>query len=478
MDRAGIALNRFGLGARPGDGAPGDPREWLRAQIEAYSPALPSGGALLSRADAIGAIADYRAAQRDNRAAKREGTAIPADPQQPGKAFRQSALAAYEAQVGARTRSAVGTDTPFIEHLVHFWANHFAVSVDKQVMIALAGLMEFEAVRPHVLGRFEDMLVAVEQHPAMLLYLDQAQSIGADSPLGQRAAQRGRQRGLNENLAREILELHTLGVRTGYSQADVTEFARSLTGWTVAGLGNGPAARMLERKGAAAGDFLFAPALHEPGTRTIMGRAYAQPGEGQARAVLADLSRHPATARHLATKLARHFVADDPPSALIARLERAYIDSDGHLTEVYSALLDASESWAPTPTKFRTPWEWSIAAMRALGTAMPANADQAQADKRITGMFAQLGQAVWKPGSPAGYDDVAASWAGPDALVRRVEIAQRLATRVPPATDPRVVAQRLFPDGLSPLTAETIARAEGPQQGMALLMVSPEMLRR
>lgn len=483
MDRAGIALNRFGLGPRPTDSADGSPGAWLKAQIRAYSPALPGGDTLATRADAVAAIADYRATQREARTEKREDTkAMQPDMQQqqpaPGKEFRQDARAAYEAQVGARTRAAVESDAPFIEHLVHFWSNHFAVSVDKQVMIALAGLMEFEAIRPHVLGRFEDMLVAVEQHPAMLLYLDQAQSVGADSPLGQRAAQRGAKRGLNENLGREILELHTLGVRTGYAQADVTEFARALTGWTVAGLGVGPAARMVAGGRAEPGDFVFAAPLHEPGTRTIMSKSYSQPGEAQARVILSDLARNPATARHLATKLARHFIADDPPPVLVTRLERAYLESDGDLPTVYSALIEAPESWSATPAKFRTPWEWSIAAMRALGASPPANADGAQADKRLAGMFVQLGQPVWKPGSPAGYDDIAASWAGADALVRRVEVAQRLSQRVPPATDPRAVAQRLFPGRLSAVTAETIARAESPRQGMALLMVSPEMLRR
>ena len=193
--------------------------------------------------------------------------------------------------------SALTTDSPFVERLVHFWANHFAVSVDKLPVIGLAGLLEFEAIRPHVLGRFSDMLLAVEQHPAMLVYLDQAQSIGPNSRAGELAAMRGgKQRGLNENLAREIMELHTLGVRTGYSQADVTEFARALTGWTVSGLGRGPAARPI---GGVPGQFVFADILHEPGARTIVGKSYDQPGEAQARAVLRDLAASPATARHL-----------------------------------------------------------------------------------------------------------------------------------------------------------------------------------
>src|SRR3954453_7788651 len=195
----------------------------------------------------------------------------------------------YLVMTGARMSSALTTSAPFVERLVHFWGNHFAVSVDKLPGFPRAGRPRVEAIRPHVLGKFSDMLIAVEQHPAMLLYLDQAQSIGPNSQAGQFVGRRGGQkRGLNENLAREILELHTLGVRTGYTQADVTEFARALTGWTVSGLGRGPAARLLG--GGKVGDFAFADLLHQPGDRQIIGRRYGQSGEQQARAVLMDLA--------------------------------------------------------------------------------------------------------------------------------------------------------------------------------------------
>lgn len=499
-----IALNRFGLGARPRDDAPPDAPAWLKAQMRQYAPALPTADRLAARAEVVGRYADYIAAQKAAREQRRatqmaaampppaaepaamqtppqipaqspaQPPAAPASPTVPagnmGKELLQFSRDQYVAQVGARLRAALASDTPFIEALVHFWSNHFAVSADRQAVIALAGLMEFEAIRPNVLGRFEDMLVAVEQHPAMLLYLDQAQSIGPNSPLGLR----GRRRiGLNENLGREILELHTLGVRTGYDQGDVTEFARALTGWTVAGFGRGPAARPAGGPETGPGSFLFADALHEPGTRRIMGRDYAQPGEGQARAVLADLARHPATARHIAIQIARHFVADDPPPALVSRLERAFLASGGDLPAVYAALIDAPESWSGPPAKFRTPWEWCIACFRALG-----GTGEHVPDRAIAGMMTQLGQPVWRPGSPAGYDDVAAGWAGPDALLRRVEMAQRLAGQAPGGIDPRALAGRLFPDSLSMPTREAIARADSPQQGLALLLVSPEMLRR
>jgi uncharacterized protein (DUF1800 family) len=289
-------------------------------------------------------------------------------------------------------------------------------------------------------------------------------SVGPDSPLGSRAAKRGRERGLNENLAREILELHTLGVRSGYGQADVIEFARALTGWTVGGLARQPILR-----GPGPG-FWFAGAIHQPGARTILGKRYAQSGEAQAQAVLDDLAVHPATARHIATKLARHFAADDPPPALVARLEAAFLKTGGDLPSLYRVLIAAPEVWSG-PAKFRTPWEWSLAALRATGVKTLPGATAA-------GAFQQLGQPIWRPGSPAGYDDIAASWAGPDALYRRVEVAQRIAKRTAPAIDARRLAAQLFPGALSPATADALARAESGEQALALLLVSPEMLRR
>jgi uncharacterized protein (DUF1800 family) len=304
-------------------------------------------------------------------------------------------------QAGRRIRNAVATDTPFVERMVHFWANHFAISVDKMELVGLGGLMEFEAIRPHVLGRFEDMLIAVEQHPAMLLYLDQAQSVGPDSTVGTRANRNGRKAvGLNENLAREIMELHTLGVRSGYTQADVTEFARAMTGWTVTGIGRGGLPKPLTDP-LPVGSFVFAPTLHQPGERNILGKRYNQEGEAQARAVLADFARSPATARHIATKLARHVVADDPPPSLVNRLAKAYHGSQGDLPTLYRALIEAKEAWKPAPAKFRDPWNWGIAMFRGLGSAN-SDAFAKAPDRNLVGAFVELGQPIWRPGSPAG----------------------------------------------------------------------------
>ncbi|MCU6455556.1 DUF1800 domain-containing protein, partial [Sphingomonas sp. A2-49] len=408
-------------------------------------------------------------------AAPAMATTMPAAPARDAQmAARQAARRAgqdrYAAHVGARAVSAITTDTPFAERLVYFWSNHFAVSADKLELVGLAGPFEAEAIRPHVMGRFADMLFAVERHPAMLLYLDQAVSVGPDSPLGARvAARRQRKVGLNENLAREIMELHTLGVRTGYTQADVTEFARAMTGWTVGGIGGGPGARFVSDR--PAGSFAFVAAIHQPGARTIMGKSYPAGDEAQAQAVLADLAVHPATARHIATKLARHFAGDVPPAAMIARLEAAFLTSGGDLPTVYRALIASPEAWAPAPAKFKTPWEWTVSAYRALGVGEVR-------PQAVLGLMNQLGQPVWKPGQPIGYDDTAPSWAGPDAVMRRVEAAERFAARAGATLDARALAPRLFPAAVSAATTQALSRAESPGQALALLLVSPEMMRR
>ncbi len=484
-----IAYNRFGLGARPGDETGADPRAWLDQQLSRYvavPPVLadqPGSGTLVARfVDYRDRLAQLKKPATPAAPASGTGPMVPQPPVVPAaddpteafrKQFGQASRELYNGAVTARALAAIQSPAPFAERLVHFWANHFAVSGDKMEVTNLAGAFEFEAIRPHVMGSFRDMLFAVERHPAMLLFLDQAVSVGPNSALAMRAATRPAARrglGLNENLAREILELHTLGVRAGYSQADVTEFARALTGWTIAGFGRGPVAKFAGGTGRQ-GDFVYADALHEPGTRTILGKQWAQAGEGQAAAVLDHLATHPATARHIATKLARHFAGDDPPPKLVARLEANFRKTGGDLPSLYRTLIASPECWTPGAVKFKSPWEWSISAMRALGT-------QQLQPNAVPGLMVQLGQPVWKPGSPAGWDDVAGAWAGPDAVLRRVEAAERMAQRTRDQIDPRARAAAMFPNALSPATAQAIARAESNSQGVALLLVAPEFLRR
>ena len=408
LNAAAIALNRFGLGARADETPPADPKAWLLAQFDQYQPrpaawaSQPDSVALsvelaqhalqLKQArDGKGTGVDQapQPAQRDARSTGLAGaqpnmqssspnavsTGNPTPKPRPGcnpsraqpatqaerKAMRGEILDLYRASVNARVASALTTSTPFIERLVHFWANHFAVSTEKPAVAALAGSFEAEAIRPHVLGRFEDMLVAVERHPAMQLFLDQTRSVGPDSMAALRAAQRNpdRKRGLNENLAREIMELHTLGVRSGYSQDDVTEFARALTGWSVAG---GQAMRRLAHWRCAGNPrrpalqdaqcsrtpnpapSCFAPRCTSPARAPSWDARYDQPGEEQALAILHDLASAPATAQHIGGKLARHFVADNPPPDVSEQLASVFERSGGDLPSVYRALIDHAAS--------------------------------------------------------------------------------------------------------------------------------------
>ncbi len=447
MNPSAIAHHRFGLGAQPNAEVLADPQRWLLSQFSTYEP-LPAIWKAHSSTHAQLRI--WNEMQRGVRQAP-EG-------QRSGirEAYLREGSRIYQAAAGARIASALQTQTPFVERLVHFWANHFAVSVDKLLMVGFAGCFEAEAIRPHVLGRFEDMMVAVAQHPAMLLYLDQAQSVGPNSAVGARG------RGLNENLAREILELHTMGVRSGYTQEDIKEFARALTGWTL------PGNEGIEQ---SVSNFRFVPALHEPGARTILGKTYSDTGEGQARAVIRDLAASPVTARHIATKLARHFVSDSPPPALIQRLADTFLQNGGNLVSVYRELIGASEAWQPVAQKFKSPWDWLISSLRAL------NRGSVEASQ-VTSLLNQLGQPVWRPGSPAGFQDTDAAWAAPDALIRRVEIAQRLAESSDAVVDARKLGPLVLQGALSERTSRAIALAESGSSAIALLLVSPEFLRR
>ena len=270
-------------------------------------------------------------------------------PPQPPNVIRRT----YRSEALARIQRAVIADCGLVERLVAFWSNHFCISANKGGLARMwAGSFEREAIRPYVLGRFGDMLKAVEQHPAMLFFLDNQQSLGPELRAGE-----NRKRGLNENLAREIMELHTVGVGGGYSQDDVTSLARIITGWTYAG-----------RKGqlGAPGTFVFNANAHQPGAQRVMGKVYQNAGVAQGEAALTDLARHPSTARFIATKFARHFVADDPPLAVVSRLQGVFLASDGDLKALAMALLDSDEAWQAPLTKLRSPYEFLMATGRLL----------------------------------------------------------------------------------------------------------------
>lgn len=471
-----LAANRFGLGRRYDDPAISDPKGWLARQLDEYDPAPDAMTGLADRAAIATAYVEYR---EDRQAMRRAAAETPMSEEEKGmdpelrRLSRSAIRRHYVEATAARLTAAIATPTPFPERLVHFWANHFAVSADKQTVIGFVGNYENEAIRPHIMGKFSDLLIAAVKHPAMLLYLDQAQSFGPESPFATRVRNRGRRQapGLNENLAREILELHTLGVRTGYTQADVTAFAKALTGLTVAGLGRGAGQRLMP-VGAEPGATVFIAPLHEPGTQSVLGRRYDAGGAAQAEAILRDLAVHPATARHIATKLARHFTSDEPPTSLVDRLAADFLKSGGDLTSLYSALIASPEPWVAAPTMFKSPWDWTVSMLRAL--KIPALGEK----QNVAAMFTQLGQPIWRPGSPAGYDDKVATWAGSAALMQRVELASRIAGRIGDRADARQLAPLVLADALTPATGQAIARADSPGQGIAMLFASPEFLRR
>ncbi len=488
---AAIAAHRFGLGEAQLDATVGrDARDWLARQIGPAAPqvSILAGEVLPSAVDGLRRHAEFVQQRRQ----RREANAMTAAPamtdntqasteQQFGDHFRQLVLA----DTRARLSTAALTDRPFAERLALFWANHFTVSMAKASTRGLVGAFEREAIRPHIAGRFEDLLRAAVTHPAMLRYLDNDQSAGPNSAVVRRLAQRAqrandgqtpRVTGLNENLAREVIELHTLGAaaaRAGaYTQADVTAFAAVLTGWRVpaAASMNEPSG-VRDGKADAASPTRFEPAWHEPGDKRLLGKRYRE-GEQALGEVLHDLAGHPATARFIATKLARHFVADEPPTTLVDRLAESFLRSRGDLPQLYRTLIDAPEAWLAAPAKLKSPEEMVLSSVRVLGLGKLAF--QRQPD----GGIGSLGQRVQAAPSPAGWPDTAEEWLGPDAVWKRVEWVTRLAERSGSLVDARALAQASLGPLLSSGTARQIERAADAPQALALLLLAPEFQRR
>src|SRR5215472_14931762 len=452
---AALALHRFGFGPREGSIAAiaEDPRDALLAELERPNAGQITNSGLPSSGAANRAVFEYRAERNaEQKRQRREGAAQPAMEAPPAQSDppplpRQLFLNEAKARIDAARDAEIG----LVERLVWFWSNHFCVSQDKTVM---AGAYEREVIRPHVLGRFSDMLLAAEGHPAMLIYLDNAQSIGPDSVAGI-----NRDKGLNENLAREILELHTLGVRTGYTQSDVTNFAKVLTGWTILPPASDP---------DHGGEFVFLRRAHEPGPQTVVGSTYLDTGPEQGRAVLADLARHPATAQHVATKLARHFIADTPPPALVDRLTRRFLDTDGDLKEMAKALITAPESWTPEQAKIKRPAEWIVASLRATGMSGEIG--------RIIGGLALLGEPLWRPPAPNGFSDDSAAWL--EGLAQRLEIVNTFAQQDGARLDPETVADVALGPLASAETRRAIGGAASKPQALTFLLMAPEFQRR
>jgi uncharacterized protein (DUF1800 family) len=507
-----VALNRFGLGARAGAAgdfinAASDPRGFVKTELSRPNAVLLEVPGLQPTPALAQAVFEYQFEKRqaaksapsseakpaaDARGAKRNppldraamagsgkdpamaappsgganAMMTPAEPMQPAAAKPAPQppqplniiQKTYRAEALARLQRALVADCGFGERLVAFWSNHFCISANKGPLARMwAGAFEREAIRPHVMGRFADMLQAVEQHPAMLFFLDNQQSLGPQSRAGQ-----NRKRGLNENLAREIMELHTLGVGGGYSQDDVTSLARIITGWSFAGR---------QGKLGPPGSFVFNANAHEPGAQRLLGKLYEDNGVAQGEAALADIARHPSTAKFIATKFARHFVADDPPSALVARLQQQFGESDGDLKALAMTLLDSEEAWQAPLTKLRSPYEFLVATGRLL-------AQVPDDPGRYLGGLNVLGQPLWSPAGPNGFPDSNAAWAAPEGIKLRLDISAQVASRLADNIDPRDLLELVAADAASLETRRTIERAESRQQALALLLMSPEFQRR
>ncbi len=483
-----VALSRFGYGSR-GNGdlgiAASDPRGFLVAELNEPGIALLSGPDLYPSSKLLPELFAFQKQKQAERKAKLVAKASMAgqnmaasgmangakadDAMKPQPAMANKAVAkrkgqppnmiyqTLQSEALARIDKAIAARAGLVERLVAFWSNHFAVSIRKsQIVVIGAGAFEREAIRPHVLGRFKDLVRAVEQHPVMLNFLDQAQSIGPDSPAGKRL-----KRGLNENLAREIMELHTMGVRSGYSQADVTSFARILTGWSIIG----PLGKL-----GPPGTFVFNRFFHEPGAQKLMGKTYPAGGIEQGEAALDDICAKPATAHFIATKLASHFIADNPPPALVAKLADVFTKTDGDLKAVTLALINADEAWSSPLAKIRTPYDFLIAASRAQ-----------QSEPLVIGPYFYalklMGMRLWAPPGPNGWPDTLSAWASPEGMKQRLDIAARIGHQWRSVANPSEVLAMIMGNAASKATQQMVARAASRPQGFALLLMSPEFQR-
>jgi uncharacterized protein (DUF1800 family) len=464
MDRASAqAAVRFGFGAGPNDPPVGDPRGWLKSQLSGDDPGLTSGqfATLASGADAVDALSADNKARRAALAA-----GVPMD--QISKVVHSQTRDMLLADAAAQTGFAVTTAAPFRERLVWFWANHFSTSVDQNDAGPFIGPLLREAIRPHVTGPFTDMVLAVERHPAMLRYLANDGSIGPNSPIGRQTG-----RGLNENLGRECMELHTCSLAADYSQADVTNMAKLLTGWSVA-----PRA-----KGGDATGYRFRAQTHEPGPQTVMGRTF-DGGEQAGIDALTYVSQYPTTYRFLARKLVTHFVADHPNPRDVAHIAGVLAHTQGHLGAASAALVDLPGAWAPG-TKLKTPFDFVISSLRAAPPPDGELATVATPDNphpvNVMGILNGLGQPLWDAPLPNGWPDTQAGWSSSDAILARINWAYTYAGRIeggPASPQPGDIADTALGPLLRPATATAVANAGSRREALTLLLSSPEFQRR
>ncbi|MBV8500889.1 MAG: DUF1800 domain-containing protein [Paucibacter sp.] len=479
-ERALHALNRLGFGPRPADAqamASMGARAWLdqflEQQLNPQSLSLPQ--ALTERLQAMDTLTldqgqlygRFREAQKLDREAKAAGK------KDEENARRELVRPVVQQAAANRLLRALASPAQLEEVLVDFWFNHFNVYAGKGPVSVWVGSYEREAIRPHVLGSFRAMLGATAKHPAMLFYLDNAESVAPGfQPRGRRlggGVRNANQRanGLNENYAREVMELHTLGVDGGYSQQDVTQLARMLTGWT------------FDPRATSGPMFRFAADRHDGGHKTWLGYSVDSGGQSEGESALDVLAAHPSTAKHIGFQFAQAFVADDPPPALVKRLADRFMASKGNLRELTQCLIESDEFWSREAyqSKFKTPYQYLLSSLRAVKTVDAVPPDT----QLLMGSLSQAGMPLYGALTPDGYKNTAAAWMNPEALAQRIQFAQTLSDRIRrrPAMAGRATDELLATLGptVSKDTRQSVSAEPAPQQ-LALLLGSPDFMRR
>jgi uncharacterized protein (DUF1800 family) len=435
------ATSRLGYGPSPASAqaAQAGPIAWALQQIDSAYQASQKGANVPAELAAFNAPLDDLArdfyAFNEARRKLRE-RAVNAQDSEADKAVVEEKFLRDIVRSSAAWRLTACSDAtveqPLLAKMTEFWFNHFNVSVTKGPTRAFIGHYA-TTLRAHALGKFEDLVLASAHHPAMLLYLDQAQS---------------NVRGLNENYARELMELHTLGVGAGYTQADVRELARILTGWTVQ-LGQG--------KG-----FAFNSRQHDTGDKILLGQIFKNNGVREGEDAIRMLARHPATARRITLRLAQTFVADQPSQALIEKLSSTFLNTQGDLRAVMQAIVESPDFWNADNSLFKTPLDYACSALTAQGGVKDPR-DIAQ----TLGFLSQAGQPLHAWPTPDGYKTSAATWLAPEALTRRADYALGLGNRMSEPT--------YLQTFLSPASRERIAR-EAPHLRSGLVLASPDFM--
>ncbi|MEK6216016.1 MAG: DUF1800 domain-containing protein [Boseongicola sp.] len=446
-----IAAIRYGYGMRPVDAAKADANFLLDGigvvdSAERKFPLAP----LETRAALM-------AERRKTRAAARDGKlGSDAAKKRVDRKLREQTTA----DIRAIFQRTLDSRTGLRERMTAFWADHFTVAAKGPLLSALVPDLIESAIRPHVAGNFGDMLFAVSTHPAMLIYLNQVQSVGPSSRAGKR-----RGRGLNENLAREILELHTLGVGGAYTQADVRQFAELLTGLS-----------------ANKSGFVFRRAIVEPGRETVLGKGYGggKPALNDIRQALHDIALHPDTARHLAAKLITHFVGGDPPDDWVEKMASAYLNAGGELPALYEAMLADDRAWEMPLRKVKLPFDFVVSALRAAGVVGGDLDALKPRDIRNDLMepLAAMGQPLFRPGGPDGWPEAPEAWITPATLASRLRWSGKIVDDLLKDSDPRDFLEAALGDAASDLLKFAVAGSESRAEGIALVLVSPDFNRR